>query len=151
MGERVGRVRVARSTEGFWALVDKRGPSDCWRWLGPLNTAGYGRYWSHPYVASHRFSWVQTNGPVPDGLQLDHLCRNRACVNPAHLEPVTRRENILRGVSPVAENARRDRCGQGHEFDAENTYVWQGHRMCRICRAARKRRYRAAARAEANP
>jgi hypothetical protein len=82
----------------------------------------------------HRVSYEAFKGPIPDGLTIDHLCRNRACVNPEHLEPVTMRVNCLRGESPAAVHARKTHCPKGHEYSAENTYRHKGnHRMCKLC------------------
>lgn len=114
--------------------------SGCWLWMGAIlkgNNAGYGivalggRKGRKVYV--HRLSYVIENGPIPPGLTLDHTCRVRACRNPAHLEPVTNKVNILRGNSAPARNARRTHCIVGHEFTAENTISVQGRRRCRIC------------------
>lgn len=85
-------------------------------------------------VYAHRWTWEQANGPVPAGLVLDHLCRNRWCCNPAHLEPVTNAENILRGESPPARNAKKLRCPEGHEYVTAS----DGTRQCPTCRQARR-------------
>lgn len=87
---------------------------------------------------SHRAAFELIRGPIPAGLFLDHLCRNTICCNPGHLEPVTPRENVLRGQSPSARAVRENRCRRGHEFTPENTYVrpdGSGKRQCRKCRA----------------
>lgn len=111
-------------------------PTDtgCWQWQGSMSPDGYGRF-SVGYA--HRFSYEKAIGPIPDGFHIDHLCRNRGCVNPAHLEAVTPRTNILRGVAPSALAVQMGRCKRGHEFTADNTYVQPstGHRRCRKCRA----------------
>ena len=102
---------------------------ECWVWLGAMAQHGYGLY-NHRYA--HIVLWEIHNGPVPDGLELDHLCRNRRCVNPRHLEPVTHRENILRGASPKAVTWRTGICGRGHEPDwIHNKRT--GKRCCREC------------------
>ena len=82
---------------------------------------------------AHRVSYELFRGPIPDGLQIDHLCRIRHCVNPDHLEAVTQRENILRGTSPSAKAAARDACINGHPYTPENTKLFRGDRQCRTC------------------
>ena len=115
--------------------------SGCWEWTGAQLASGYGsvRFDGRVQVV-HRVMWEQVKGPVPAGLQLDHLCRNRTCCNPAHLEAVTQRTNLLRGVSLPAQNARRDKCLNGHEFDIRRK--GNGWRECSICKKARRRAYR---------
>lgn len=125
----------------FWSRVDKL-TEPCWIWQGRTDRLGYGRYGTGNLIA-HRVAYEFMVGPIPDGLTLDHLCRNRRCVNPAHLEAVTLHTNILRGQAPAARNARKTHCGRGHEFTAENTY-WRadGGRECRQCQRICQRIHR---------
>jgi HNH endonuclease len=119
-------------------------PSGCLLWTRPPNSRGYGVIrigGKHRLV--HRVMWELFNGPIPDGLRPDHLCRVRHCANVAHLELVTHRENTLRGTGPTAINAAADRCWRGHFFNEANTYYRAtGGRECRACRVIRKRAYR---------
>lgn len=135
----VPRRRWPPPEERFWAATNKRGPAECWEWQATRTSAGYGHFHvSGRLVSSHRFAYELLVGPIPEGLELDHLCRNPACVNPAHLEPVTHSENILRGVGPVAENARKTHCPRGHPFTADDVTIRDGrvHRKCLICARA---------------
>lgn len=117
----------------------------CWLWDRP-KTHGYGQvWWDGTNRRAHRVIYELLVGPIPVGLQIDHLCRTPACVNPAHLEPVTARENTLRSLSPTAVNARKSHCQNGHPFDEANTLVRrEGFRVCRICHGeyGRQRRVR---------
>jgi len=115
----------------------------CMEWLGkPTGGGGYGQF---QRVPAHRWAYERWVGPIPAGLQLDHLCRNRLCVNPEHLEPVTCQENVLRGNGTAARLARVTHCPKGHEYTDENTYLYQRgrlgqyHRACRTCRLAQSR------------
>lgn len=116
----------------------------CWVWQSADNGTGYGVKWANGRQGvAHRWMYEKLVGPIPEGLQLDHLCRNRKCVNPEHLEPVTNRENGLRGTSPAAKNARKTHCLRGHPFDEVNTY-WEPSRAGRACRECKRQQQRAA-------
>lgn len=128
------KSRQGWSQERFWQRVEKT--SECWIWRGSLTRQGYGQFGYAPGKTgrAHKLAWEWQNGSVPEGLVLDHLCRNRACVRPEHLEPVTPRTNALRGIGPTAINSRKRFCNQGHEFTAENTMRGsKGERICRVC------------------
>lgn len=121
--------------------------SGCWLWRGAKDPCGYGQVWweTRPHKA-HRVTYMLANGPIPSGLELDHLCKVRHCVNPAHLEPVTHRENLLRGDTFQSRNAAKTHCKRGHEFSPENIYVLRdGGRRCRACRATAHLRRKAVA------
>jgi hypothetical protein len=153
-----------RTVARFWAKVDRRGPDECWPWTG-ATMHGYGVQRvlaTKKTTGAHRIAWEVANGPIPTGLDIDHQCHNvdllckggmtcahRRCVNPAHLEPATRQQNMHR--SP--RKGSKTHCTEGHLYDAENTYVTTlGHRQCRTCnrrrdaiRAPRRRLARQAA------
>ena len=113
----------------------------CWMWSGPVDRVGYGSIQRRGItMRAHRAVYEDLVGPVPAGLELDHLCRNKACVNPAHLEPVTHSENLRRHYATVTS------CPQGHVYDEANTYRdTAGKRRCRACMRERQRRRRATA------
>ena len=123
-------------------------PDECIRWPGSIDSHGYGvaAFLDRTRTAAHRLVWQMANGPVPDGLVVDHLCRNRWCVNVNHLDVTTNRENIRRGLRV----ALRTHCAQGHPFDGDNLVVADGRRYCRTCRRESSTRARERRRALAS-
>lgn len=120
---------------------------DCWLYARYINPDGYGvvcHKLGNRYVLTkiHRATYITVKGEIPEGLELDHLCRVRACINPEHLEAVTHRENVIRGISPHAFNARKTHCKNGHEFTEDNL-CWSipGTRHCRTCQNKRNSDY----------
>jgi len=134
-----------RATEiRFWLKVTRRGAEECWGWTGARASEGYGRMRAAGrYFYAHRFAYELLVGPIPKGLSIDHLCRNRLCVNPNHLEAVTQRQNVLRGTGSPAINHKKTECSRGHPYTPENTYIQidhgREHRSCLTCRRARTR------------
>lgn len=142
-------LRVVPTAEERFHASYRVDPSSCWVWILALSGCGYAQFKvNRRRPMAHRWGYELLVGPIPDGLQLDHLCRNRACVNPAHLEPVTGRENLMRGESFVAVNAAKTHCSRGHDFsDPAVLYrAPNGQRMCRVCSRDQMRRFRAAKR-----
>lgn len=132
----------------FWEKVDERSEDDCWA-FSDLNHAGYGRLWfrspssQQACVLAHVFSYEIHVGPVPEGLELDHTCRNRACVNPTHLEPVTHAENMRRGQAPSMLLRHANRCAQGHDLsEPDNYFFYRGVKNCKVCNRRRDRQSR---------
>ena len=116
----------------------------CWMWSAATDRHGYGQFKLHAgmQAKAHRVAYRWLRGPIEDDLVIDHLCRNHSCVNPYHLEPVSNRENILRGVAPSAVNAIKVGCINGHGFTADNTYITpEGERGCLECRRKASRDY----------
>lgn len=132
-----------------WSRVNKGAPGGCWLWTGSTDTHGYAKFKvDGRSVVGHRWFYERLVGPIPAGLQIDHLCRVRHCVNPGHLEPVTPRENTLRSSNYAAQNAVKTHCAEGHPYDDANTYRWRNTRCCKTCRRAYRRRRYAAKRGE---
>jgi len=142
MGHRKGCSPACSAEIAFWEHVEKT--ETCWIWRGYLQN-GYGYF-----AAGETRKWTRASGyayrllvgPVPDGLVLDHLCKNPPCVNPAHLEPVTQQINVLRSEGRAAKNAGKTHCPAGHEYTPENTYISkQRTRGCVICRRQRSQEW----------
>lgn len=134
--------------ERFWSKVDAAG--DCWEWSGGHTSQGYGEVTRGGRLQlAHRYAYELLVGPIPVGLQIDHLCRNRGCLNPDHLEPVSRRTNLMRSwVGASAVNARKTACPKGHAYDEANTMRvrrpqggWA--RRCRVCSNENRRQWEA--------
>lgn len=121
-----------RLSERFWNKVSPCPMSGCWLWTATLR-GGYGRFFMGHLRSAHRLSYEALVGAIPEELEIDHLCRVRCCVNPLHLEGVTRTVNVRRGVSPIAQNHTKTICSNGHPFDDSNTYKWRKRRFCRAC------------------
>lgn len=146
----------ASLTERLFSRVGNMGGEGCWTWEGSFLRGGYGRVGSGGKTKlAHRVAYELLEGPIPEGLTLDHLCRKRACVRPSHLEPVTNRTNSLRGVGPTAVNAAKESCGKGHPFCAGSTGIGitRGFRFrrCLPCHAEQERRRKAARRSAHQP
>ena len=143
----------------YWRRVDQSaGPDACWPWQGRLDRYGYGEYrrrFGHrgegggSYWRAHRVAYELLVGPIPNDLVIDHLCRNRSCCNPAHMEPVTNAENLHRGAGHARLIPLPLCCPNGHEYTVENTLMryyprdGRSYRTCRACAKERRRRHRA--------
>lgn len=135
-------MRVRPIAERYWEKVDRCGDDECWVWKGSLSK-GYGSFFlkkvkGRPIrTPAHRMGYELQVGPIPEGMTIDHLCRNRACQNARHLEPVSNRTNLLRGQGWSGRHAQATHCPKGHPYDEENTVIrTNGHirRNCRKCR-----------------
>ena len=129
----------------FWLYVDDgAGEEGCWSWLGQVDYKGYGRFsWKGKVASARRIGYGLSVGAVPHGLDLLASCANKGCVNPSHLTPVSRRESVRRGNSPLARHASKTHCSKGHSYDDQNTRVYRGRRYCRECQRIDNRSYRA--------
>lgn len=142
-----------QTEDRFWARVDKQSGDGCWFWLGAKCNHGYGNLGVEgKSIYAHRFAYELLVSPIPEGLTLDHLCRNRTCVNPAHLEAVDNRTNILRGIGWGAKHARATHCPSEHPYDDANTYLTpNGWRRCRVCAREHYAKWKARKRVKALP
>ena len=125
----------------FSAFTIPEPNSGCLLWLGAISKSGYGNFWADGTIwRAHRWAYQHFVGPIPTGFTLDHKCRVRCCVNPDHLEPVTVKENVLRGIGHGARAARQTLCKSGHEFRPNRSK--RGYRVCRTCDTERARERR---------
>lgn len=130
--------------ERLWEKTQTIPFCGCYVFTGALHGGGYGALWDGKRLGtSHIIAYERLVGPVPEGLELDHKCRVRACWNPAHLEPVTTQVNLLRGVGVSAKAAQATQCPYGHPYSGDNLYRYpDGHRGCRACNRDWQQRYR---------
>ena len=129
--------------ERFWDKVEVNQITNCWNFTSMLRN-GYGRFKiNNKILSAHRFAYEINKGKIPEGLKLDHLCRNPSCVNPDHLEIVTQKENVLRGIAPSALAVRNNKCIRGHDLTGMNLYVSKtnNERICKECCKIRRREY----------
>lgn len=137
--------KPAPAQERFWRYAYPEPNSGCWLWDGAVDPNGYGRFSVESKARlAHKFYYEFLNGPVPEGLELDHKCRNPSCVNPDHLEAVSHKTNCLRGVGVIALrawNKNKTHCRNGHPFDEANTYAYGNERRCRVCTREAGRRH----------
>ena len=137
----IGIYQRLSAEQRFWAKVNKT--EGCWIWTAAKDTSSYGRFSVNDrLICAHRFAYELLISPIPKGLTLDHLCRNPACVNPEHLEPVTNKVNTLRGVGLSAREARQTHCKYGHPFDLFNTGWEKTGRRCKECHRNWEREWR---------
>lgn len=129
------QAAIARFTSKYLVV------GNCWVWQSPLDRDGYGSFhFARKTRRAHRAAWFLYRGPIPAGMVVNHVCKNRACVNPQHLELLTARENALQdSLSPASLNARKTHCPKGHPFDR----VYGKQRYCSVCEGAKSKRLRA--------
>jgi hypothetical protein len=137
---RLGKLDLRTLEERFMEKVEKT--ETCWLWRATLNNLGYGQFGKDQRLyQAHRVAYELFVGEIPEGLELDHLCRVPSCVNPAHLEPVTHQENMRRANKRQPLN--KTHCVNGHAMEGENVYIWRGSKTCMACRKAASARSKA--------
>ena len=140
----MGRPKVFNNIkESFYNKFIKL-PNGCWKWTAKIHKiTGYGNIgYNEKHYLAHRVSYLIHKGDIPKNLVIDHICNNRYCVNPNHLQAITLRENILKGNSPFAINKRKTHCKNGHSLFGDNLYICpKGKRGCRICRTNAVKRF----------
>lgn len=142
------RINYKSTLTRFWSMVKITSSDGCWEWTGYISIDGYGTFKADGKIRkAHRVSYELFIGEIPEGLQIDHLCRNRRCVHPYHMEPVTYKENQLRGIGTIAVvNSAKTHCPAGHEYSVANTrYFKSGSRACIECSRIASRAKRAKA------
>ena len=127
------------TAERLWLKVQKT--DSCWLWTGGTNNYGYGLFWHNKKMRlAHRVAYETINGFIPEGMQIDHLCRVRQCVNPSHLEVVTSKVNTSSGKGLASINAKKTHCPQGHSYSGDNLFLDnRGFRNCRECHRIKSR------------
>jgi hypothetical protein len=140
---KAGHISQGYSPTNLWPHVRKT--ETCWYWTGAVKNNGYGEVeiqGEDRQLAVHRVTYEMAKGRIPDGMVIDHLCRNTVCVNPDHMEVVTNTENLRRGNGFNGVNARKTHCIRGHPLSGDNVYIWlKNGRECRGCKACKRERY----------
>ncbi len=116
---------------------------ECLVWTGGKTYGGYGVFWFNGKCGlAHRYSYEKSKGQIPEGLQIDHICNNRSCVNPDHLRAISSAENNARSTSPTAKNIKKTHCPSGHPYIIETMWVIRGKRICKLCHQRRAKELR---------
>ncbi len=138
------RAEIRKQDARFWRQVDDSG--SCWIWTGIKDYKGYGQFSANnkKHLAAHRWAYEALVGPIKEGFVVDHLCRNRACCNPDHMEIVTPTENVMRGEGITAQNARRAECSCGHTYSVAHRKDGRSYRFCKRCKNEQQREKRRA-------